>query len=129
MPGSRPASVDLIWSQLRRTAAGIVGLDVAEHVRMAADQLLAAVLGDHGEVAGAALLEQQREEVHLKQHVAELVAQLCVVAGVGRVGELVGLLDGVRHDRALVLLTVPRALDAQAARERVQPHEGSADLR
>src|SRR5881398_345849 len=35
-------------------------------------------------------------------------------------GELVRLLDGVRDDRALVLLTVPRALDPQPAGERVE---------
>ena len=40
---------------------------------MAADQLLARVVGDLGEVARAALLEQQREEVDLEEDVAELV--------------------------------------------------------
>ena len=75
------------------------------------------------EVAGAALLEQQRQEVDLEQHVAELVEQLRVVAAVRGVGELVGLLDRVRHDRALVLLAVPRALDAQPARDRVESRE------
>ena len=120
MPGSRPASVDLISSQLRSTSPASCDLHVAEDVRVAADELLAAVLGDGAEVAGAALLEQQRQEVHLEQDVAELVEQLGVVAGVRGVGELVGLLDGVRHDRALVLLAVPRALDAQAARELVE---------
>ena len=70
-----------------------LGLDLAEHVGMAADQLLGAVLGDLGQVAGAALLEQQRQEVDLEQHVAELVEQLGVVAPMGRVGQLVGLLD------------------------------------
>ena len=44
-------------------------------------ELLAAVLGDVAEVAGAALLEQQREEVDLEEDVAELVEQLGVVAG------------------------------------------------
>jgi hypothetical protein len=40
------------------------------------------VLGDRGEVAGAALLEQQREEVDLEEDVAELVEELGVVARV-----------------------------------------------
>jgi len=48
--------------------------------------------------------------VHLEEHVAELVQQLGVVAGVGRVGELVGLLDRVRDDRAGILRAVPRAV-------------------
>jgi hypothetical protein len=76
---------------------------------MPADQLLGDPLGDRAQVAGAALLEQQREEDDLEEDVAELVEQLGVVAAGGGVGELVGLLDGVRDDRALVLLAVPGA--------------------
>ena len=60
--------------------AGVLDLDVAEDVRVPADQLLAAVLGDLGQRAAAALLEQQREEVDLEEDVAELVEQLGVVA-------------------------------------------------
>ena len=56
----------------------------------------------------------------LEQHVAELVEQLGVVAAMGGVGELVGLLDGVRDDRALVLLAIPGALAPQPAGDRVQ---------
>jgi hypothetical protein len=48
-------------------------LGVGEHVGVAADQLLAAVLGHLRKVAGAALLEQEREEKHLEEHIAELV--------------------------------------------------------
>src|SRR5215218_10132961 len=87
---------------------------------MAADQLLSTVRRDVGQRAAAALLEQQREEVHLEQHVAELVEQLGVVAGVRRRRQLVRLLDGVRDDRALVLLAVPGALAAQTAGELVE---------
>ncbi len=92
-------------------------------MRVAADQLLAHVLGHGGQVARAALLEQQREEVHLEEHVAELVEQLAVVAALGGLGQLVGLLDGVGDDRALVLLAVPRALAAQPARQVVEGDE------
>ena len=93
-------------------------------MRVAADQLLAAVLGDLRQRPGAALLEQQRQEVDLEEDVAELVEQLGVVAGVGGVGELVGLLERVRDDRALVLLAVPGALAAQAPGQLVQPRDG-----
>ena len=92
-------------------------------MRVAADELLVDVVGHLREVAGAALLEQQREEVDLEQDVAELVEELGVVARVGRVGELVGLLDRVRDDRALVLLAVPGALPAQPPRQRVEARD------
>ena len=92
----------------------------AEDVRVAAHQLLAGSRRHVGEVALPALLEQQRQEVDLEQHVAELVQQLRVVTRVRRVGQLVGLLDGVRDDAALVLLAVPGTLASQAAGDRVE---------
>ena len=106
----------------------VVRGDLAEDVGVAAHELLAHVLGDLREVAGVALLHEERQEVHLEEDVAELVEQLGVVALVGRVGELVGLLDGVRDDRALVLLAVPGALHAQPARELVEAPEGVGDV-
>ena len=96
---------------------------------MAADQLLPAVLGHGGQVTSAALLHQQGEEVHLEEHVAQLVEQLGVVAALRRVCQLVGLLDGVRDDRALVLLAIPRTLAAQPPGELVEPVEGFEDVR
>ena len=90
---------------------------------MAADQLLDRALGDLGEASRAALLEQQRQEVDLEQHVAELVDELGVVAAARGVGELVGLLDRVGDDRALVLLAVPGALAAQPAGDLVEAAE------
>src|SRR3954447_7100793 len=92
-------------------------------MRVAADQLLAAVLGDLGQRARAALLQQQRQEVHLEEHVAELVEQLGVVAAVRGISQLVGLLDRVRDDRALVLLAIPGALAPQPTRELVKEDE------
>jgi hypothetical protein len=89
-------------------------------VRVAPDQLLAAAVGDLGQAARIALLEQQRQEIDLEQHVAQLVEQLRVVTGVRRIGKLVGLLDGVRHDRALVLLAIPGALAPQPAGDLVE---------
>ena len=82
-------------------------------MRVARDQLRVDAARGLLEVARAALREQQREEVRLEEQVADLVEQLRVVAGERRVGDLVRLLDGVRHDRARRLLAVPRALAAQ----------------
>jgi hypothetical protein len=95
---------------------------------MAPHQLVVAVVGDLGEVAGAALLEQEREEVHLEEHVAQLVQELGVVARVRGVGQLVGLLHGVGHDGPLVLLAVPRALAPQAPRQGVKAGDGGGDV-
>jgi hypothetical protein len=61
--------------------------------------------------------------VDLEEDVAELVEELRVVAPVRRVGQLVRLLDGVRDDRPLVLFAIPRALDAQAPGDGVEPRQ------
>jgi hypothetical protein len=79
MPARGRPPVALIASQLRRTSAGVLHLDLAEDVRVAADQLLPHVLGDLGQRAGAALLHQEREEVDLEEDVAQLVEELAVV--------------------------------------------------
>src|SRR4051812_5569131 len=104
-------------------ALGAVDLDVAEDVRVAADQLVDHPIRDRGQAARAALLEQQRQEVDLKENVAELVDQLVVVALDGGVGQLVRLLNRVRHDRALVLLAVPWAFHPQPAGYLIQTGE------
>jgi len=62
--------------------------------------------------------------MHLKEHVAKLIQELGVVARVGGVGQLVGLLDRVGNDRALVLLAVPRAVAAKASRDLVEARQG-----
>ncbi len=96
---------------------------------MAADQLLGAVLGDHRQVAGASLLQEERQEVDLEQDVAELVEQLRVIAPLRGVRELVGLLDGVRDDRALVLLAIPGAFAPKPPGDRVETLQCLSDLR
>jgi len=67
---------------------------------------------DLREVAGATLLQQQREEIDLEQQIAELVEQLRVVGRKRGVGDLVRLLDRVRDDRLRRLLAIPRAFAA-----------------
>src|SRR5206468_1068572 len=65
------------------------------------------------QVAFAPLGQEKREEVDLEEEVAQLVAQLLVVAALGGVRDLVGLLDRVRDDRPRSLLAVPRTIAPQ----------------
>src|SRR5690349_23650717 len=90
---------------------------------MTADQLLGHLSRHALQRALVALLEQQREKDHLEEDVAELVAQLLVIAQLRGLCQLVGLLNGVRHDRALVLLTVPGALASQSTGDLVEALE------
>ena len=87
-------------------------LGVTKNVRMATDELRVHVAGHGLEVALAALLEEQREEVDLEEKVAELPAERIRVTGQCSIGDFVRLLDRVRNDRALRLLAVPGALSA-----------------
>src|SRR4029453_8610447 len=65
------------------------------------------------QVTFPALGQEQGEEVDLEEEVAELVAQLLVVAALGGVRDLVGLLDRVRDDRPRRLLAVPGTVAPQ----------------
>ena len=119
------AALDLV--PVAQDLRGALHLDLAEYVRVATDQLLPAGVGHGGQVAGAALLHEQREEVDLEEDVTELVEERRVIAGVGRVGQLEGLLDGVGNDRALVLLAVPRALAPESTRQLIELAERPLD--
>jgi hypothetical protein len=92
-------------------------------MRVPAHELRVNAARDLRQVAGAALLEQQREEVDLEEQVAELVEQLRVVGRERGVGDLVGLLDRVRDDRLRGLLAIPRAVTAQPRRQRLKLEE------
>ena len=98
-------------------------LRVPEHVRMPSNELLVRGACDGLEVTLALLLEQQREERHLEQQVAELVGELGRVTADRRVGDLVCLLDGVRDDGDRGLLAIPGAVLPQAPRQLVQVEE------
>jgi len=97
-----------------------IGLDVAEDVRMASDELLVNQPSRLLEVTAPAFLEEQGEEVDLEEEIAELVEELRVVVRHGGVGDLVCLLDRVRDDRLRRLLPVPGAVAAEAASELVE---------
>jgi hypothetical protein len=77
--------------------AGRLGKRVAEHVRVAADQLLLQAGNHRPQVGRALFLEQQRQEHHLEEEVAELVGQLRRI-------------ERVRDDGGSGLLAIPRAL-------------------
>lgn len=82
-------------------------------MRVPADELLVDAARDGGQVSGPPLFEQEREEDRLEEEVAELVDELGVVGGDGRVRNLVRLLDGVRDDRGRRLRAIPRTVAPQ----------------
>ena len=107
-----PFSSFLICSQLRITSAGLVGDDVAEHVRVPAHELVVDAARDvgHGERAG--LLREHRVEHDLVEEVAELVLERRVPGRrqvLDRLDHLVRLLEEVAGERVVGLLGVPRA--------------------
>jgi hypothetical protein len=87
---------------------------------MPPNELLVHAPRDVLEVPMAVLRQEQGEKVDLEEEIAELVEQLAVVAGLGGVGDLVRLLDGVRDDRTCGLLAVPRALAAKPLGQRLE---------
>ena len=101
---------------------GAGDLHLAEHVRMAVDELLDEPSGDVVDVPAALVGGDLRMEDHLEQHVAELVADRGVVARVDRLDQLVRLLQQVPGEGAVGLLGVPRT-PARAAEPRHDPHE------
>ena len=92
-------------------------VDVSEDVRVAPNELRVHVAGDGLEVPLPTLLEQERQEIDLEEEVAELPVQCFPVIDEGGVRDLVGLLDGVRNDRAFRLLAIPGTLPAQLPSE------------
>ena len=98
--------------------AGGLGALRAEHPGVANAQL-----GGHAERdvlprSDLGLLAEQRQEGRLEEQVAELVDQLRREAGLPHgIGDLVGLLDRVRHDRRGRLGAIPGAFAAQHRRQ------------
>ncbi len=105
-------------------AARRLRVHLAEDVRVPAHELLLDPARDRLQRAGAAFLEEQREEVGLEEQVAELVLELRVVQGEGRVSDLVGLLDGVRDDRPCRLLPIPGAVAPEALGQALEIEKG-----
>ncbi len=103
--------------------AGARDLGRAEDVGVPRHELRVNSAGDSFQISCSTLLQQQCEEVDLEQEVPELVEELGIVARLRCVGDLIGLLDGVRHDRARRLLAIPRALAAQPLGQLLQLDE------
>ena len=82
---------------------------IAEHVRVAADDLGRDRRLDVGQVEDAGLGGELGVEHDLEQQVAELAGQRRRGAGLERVVDLVGLLEQVLAQRWVGLLAVPRA--------------------
>src|SRR4029078_821651 len=97
-------------------------------MRMAAHDLLVNRPCDRHQVAGAALLDEQREEERLEQEGAKLVDQLGVIGGESGIRDLISLLDRVRHDRLGGLRPVPRAVPAEAFRQLLEVDESAGEL-
>ena len=85
-----PDAEDLVGTRGRLT--------VAEHVRVATDELVVEVAADIGKGELARVLGDLRVEQHLHEHVAELLAQVRGIAGLDGVDDLEGLLDHVLLD-------------------------------
>src|SRR5262249_49018376 len=66
-------------------------------------------------------------EHHLEQEVAELLTQILEVAARDRLGDFIGLFDGVWRDRLEILLEVPGAAAAGSAQRRHE-FEQTADI-
>ena len=75
---SRPFSAFLICSQLAHHVVGVVDLDVAEHVRVAAYELVVHASGHVGQREPARLGGERGVEEHLEEQVAELLLEVLV---------------------------------------------------
>ena len=80
---------------------------MAEDVRMAADHLVGDPARDVVEIELTRFLGHAGMEDHLQEEIAELVLERLGLAALGRLGDLVGFLDGVGRDGGEALLEVP----------------------
>ena len=88
---------------------GALGVRIAKHVRMTADELGVDIACHVGQRKLAGVRRNLRMQHHLHEHVAQLLTQVRRVIGLNAVERLVGLLDHVLADALMRLLAVPRA--------------------
>ena len=80
----------------------------AEHMRMAANELLGDGLDHVAERERALFLRHAGVKHDLQQQVAQFVLEIGKVAARNGVGDLVGFLDRIRRDGREILRQVPR---------------------
>ena len=110
-------------SMSRTRAAALIlglGLALAEHVRVPADQLEAAPVRDGGQVALPALLEEEREEQDLEEHVAELVQDVTAASneqagGVAQINRALTQVDQVTQRNATAAEELAATAEEMAA--------------
>src|SRR3989442_5169786 len=100
-----PAVDDLLGGLYNRRGVS----SFAEHMRVAADELLSQGLQHVLDSEGLPLTPDLGVKEYLKQHVAQLLFDLCLVLLLYRFEDLVGLFDQVRLERLAGLLAVPGA--------------------
>ena len=76
----------------------IVGVLVAEHMRMPANEFRGDGLDHVAEVEGALFLRHAGVKDDLQQQIAELVLKVVEIVARDRVGDLVGFLERIRRD-------------------------------
>ena len=93
---------------------GILGHCIAVDMGVTEYQLVAQTVTNIGNIELLLLLTDFPIEDHVQQHVAQLLADFLLVITNQSVAQLIGLLDGVRTQALVRLLTVPRTLGTQA---------------
>ena len=88
---------------------GVLGICIAKHVRVTADELGVDIVRHIGQRKLAGVRRNLRMQYDLHEHVAQLLAQMRSIIGLDAVERLVGFLDHVLANAAVRLLAVPRA--------------------
>ena len=81
---------------------------------VAVDELIAKGIGYIAEVKGTLLLADGAIEDNVQEHIAQLLLDLLGAPREDRIGELIDLFEGIGTEALGRLLTIPRAVLAQA---------------
>ena len=103
----------------------ILGLRLAEHVRMVENQLVADRIGHVAYVESLLLGAHFGIEDDMQQQIAQLLFHIIQIMVQNRVGQFVGFLYRIHSERLERLLAVPRALDPQLVHHVEQSLQGN----